>query len=73
MNNNQLKLKVHDTHKEDEKITTNFKAVIDADVINEAYVDEKFLKINCHLTILEKGYNEFNLQYNTQSVEEILF
>ena len=30
------------------------------------------LKINGHLSKLEKDFNEFKLQYNKQSVEEIL-
>ena len=30
------------------------------------------LKINGHLSNLEKDYNEFKLQYNKQSVEDIL-
>ena len=30
------------------------------------------LKINGHLSLLEKDYNEFKLQYNKQSVEDIL-
>ena len=30
------------------------------------------LKVNGHLSSLEKNYNEFNLQYNKQSVEEVL-
>ena len=42
--NNQLKLQVHDTRKIDEKTTTNFKAVNDEDVINKAYLDEKFFE-----------------------------
>ena len=33
---NQLKLKVHDTYKKDENITTNFETVDDSDVINKA-------------------------------------
>ena len=68
---NQLKLEVHDTYKEDEKTTTNSEAVNSSDVINEAYLHEKLLKINGHLSLLEKDYNEFKLQYNKQSVEEI--
>ena len=31
------------------------------------------LKIDGHLSKLEKDYNEFKLQYNEQNVEEILF
>ena len=35
ININQLKLEVHDAYKEGEKITTNFEAVNDEDVINK--------------------------------------
>ena len=49
LNINQLKLEVHDTYKKDEKITTNFEATDDSDVINKSYLDEKLLKINGHL------------------------
>ena len=71
-NINQLKLEVHDTYKKDEKITTNFEPIDIADVINKGYLDDKLLKINGHLSKLEKDFNEFKLQYNKQSVEEIL-
>ena len=69
---NQLKLEVYDTYKKDEKITTTFKAVNDEDVINKGFLDEKLIKIDGHLSKLEKDYNEFKKQYNKQSVEEIL-
>ena len=70
---NQLKLEVHDTYKKkDEKLTTNFEAVDDKDVINKGYLDSKLLKIDGHLSKLEKDYNEFILQYNKQNVEDIL-
>ena len=72
LNINQLKLEVHDTYKKDEKITTDFEAVDNSDVINKGYLDEKFLKINGHLSKLEKAFNEFNLQNIKQSVEDIL-
>ena len=71
-NISQLKLEVYDTYKKDEKITTNFKAVNDGDVINKGYLDEKLLKIDGHLSKLEKDFNEFKLQYNKQNVEDIL-
>ena len=71
-NINQLKLEVHDTYKKDEKITTNFEAVNDEDVINKGHLDSKLLKIDGQLSKLEKDFNEFKLQYNKQSVEEIL-
>ena len=48
-NINQLKLEVHDTFEKDEKITTNVKIVKNEDVINKAYFDEKFLKIDGHI------------------------
>ena len=67
-----MKLKVHDTYKRYQKITTNFEAVNDEDVVNKPYLDEKTSKIAGHLAFSEKDYNEFKLQYNKQSVEEIL-
>ena len=72
LNINQLKLEVYDTYKKDEKITTDFEPVNNVDVINKGYLDEKLLKINGNLSKLEKAYNEFKLQYNKQSAEEIL-
>ena len=72
MNINQLKLEVHDTYKKDEEITTIFEAVDNEDVINKNYLDDKLLKIDGHLSNLEKDYNEFKLQYNKQNVEDIL-
>ena len=71
-NINELKLEVHDTYKKDEKITTKFNAVNDEDVINKGFLDGKLLKINGHLSKLEKDYNEFKKQYDKQSVEENL-
>ena len=71
-NISQLKLEVHDSYKKDEKLTTTFGAVNDEDVINKGYLNSKLLKINGHLSKLEKDYNEFKKQYNKQSVEEIL-
>ena len=68
----ELKLEVYEAYKKDEKITTNFNAIIDEDVINKGYLDEKLLKINGHISKLEKDFNEFILQYNKQSVEEVL-
>ena len=73
LNINILKLEVYDTYKKDEKLTTNFEPVDNEDVINKGYLDEKLLKINGHLSKLEKDFNEFKLKYNKQSVEEILF
>ena len=71
-NISQLKLEVHDTYKKNEKLTTNFEPVDNEDVINKGYLDSKFLKIDGHLSKLEKDYNEFKKQHNKQSLEEIL-
>ena len=71
-NINELKLEVHDTYKKDEKISTNFEPVNNSDVINKGFLDSKLLKIDGHLSKLEKDFNEFKLQYNKQSVEDIL-
>ena len=71
-NINQLKLEVHDTYKKDEKITTNFEPADNNDVINKGFLDKKLLKIDGHLSKLEKDFNEFKLQYNKQSVEDLL-
>ena len=72
LNINQLKLEVHDTYKKDEKITTEFEAVNDEDVINKAYLDDKLKKIGGRISYIEEDYNEFKKQYNKQSVEKIL-
>ena len=72
-NINQLKREVRDTYKKNEKIATNFEAVIVENVLKKGYLDEKLFKIKGHLSLLEKNYNQFKLQYNKQSVEEILF
>ena len=72
LNINQLKLEVHDTYKKDEKITTNFEAADNEDVINKGHLDSKLLKIDSYISKLEKDYNEFKLQYNKQNVEDIL-
>ena len=72
LNINQLKLEAHDTYKKDEKITTDFEPIDNSDVINKGYLDSKLLKIDGHLSKLEKDYNEFILQYNKQNVEDIL-
>ena len=72
LNINQLKLEVHDTYKKDEKITRNFEPTHNPDVINNAYLDEKLSKIEGQISYFQKDYNEFKLQYNKQSVEDIL-
>ena len=54
------------------KLTTIFEASDYGNVINKAYLDEKFFLKKGHLPLLEKDYNEYKSQYNKQSVEEIL-
>ena len=71
LNINNLKLEVLDTYKKDEKLSTNFEPVDDSDVINKAYLDSKLIKIDGHISKLEKDFNEFILQYNKQNVEDI--
>ena len=71
-NISKLKLEVHDSYKKDERLTTNFEPNDNEDVINKGYLDSKLLKIDGHLSKLEKDFNEFKLQYNKQNVEDIL-
>ena len=71
-NINQLNFEVYDTYKKYEKITTNFEPSNSEEVINKRYLDEKLLKTNGQLSKLEKDYIDFKLQYNKQSVEDIL-
>ena len=63
---------MHDIYKKDEKLTTNFEAVDNEDVINKGYLVPKIMKVDDHLSKLEKGYNEFKLQNNKQPVEDVL-
>ena len=39
---------------------------------NKTSFIEDYVKINCHISILEKVFSEFKLQYNKQSVKENL-
>ena len=71
-NISQLKFEVYDTYKKDEEITTIFEPVDKSDVINKSYLDDKLVKIDGHLSNLEKDYNEFKLQYNKQSAEILI-
>ena len=63
-NNNQLKLKVSDTYKKDEKISTSIKAVNDENVIDKAYLDSKVSKTESHMSYFEKKITT-NLNYST--------
>ena len=53
-------------------VQTNFEPSNNENVINKGYQDEKLKKIVGHISFIEKDYNEFKLQYNKQSVEEVL-
>ena len=48
MNNNQLKLEVHDTYEKDEKTTKKLETVNDEDIINKTYLDKKLSKKEGH-------------------------
>ena len=50
----------------------DFEPIKNKDVISKAYLDEKLITKNGHLSLIEKDYNEYKLQYNKQSKEEIL-
>ena len=70
----QLKLEVKNFYeKKDEKTTTNFEPTDDSNLIDKAYLDENFKKLKGHISYIENDYNEFKLQNNKQSVEQILF
>ena len=58
--------------KTDEKLRTKFEPTDTWDVVNKAYLDEELRKIDGHISYIENDYNEFKLQYNKQSVENIL-
>ena len=68
----QLKLKVNDAYIKDEKITANFEPSVDPDVINKAYLDKKISKIEGHLLLVEKDYNEFKLLSDKKPIGEVL-
>ena len=72
ININQLKNEVRDIWKKDEKITTNFESTDHSNVVNKAFPDESLSKINGHLLLLEKDYNESKLHYIKQSVEILI-
>ena len=63
-NISQIKLKINEANKTDEKTTTTFEAVNHEDVINKAYQDEKLKKIDGRISYIKKNYNEFKKHYN---------
>ena len=56
---NQLKPKVNATHKKNEKLTTNFEAVNDEDVINKKYLDTNLAELEGHILYIEEKFIEF--------------
>ena len=73
INLDQLKLKVNDTYKKDEKKTTNFEPSNPEDNVNKTYLDIKLSKIGGHISNREKGYNEVKLHCKKQSEDEAFF
>ena len=51
---NQIKLKVNDTYKKSEKITTDFEISKDEKVKNKAYRDTKLSKVEGQLSLKER-------------------
>ena len=70
-NNIKINFQVHGAYKRDEKITTDFEPINTEDVITRAYLDEKLLKVNSDISLLEKDYYEYKLQYNKDCGTEI--
>ena len=69
---NQLKLNVNNAYKKDEKISTNFEPSDDTDVINKAYLDKQLSKTDGQICYIEEDYNEFKLNSDKLSIEEVL-
>ena len=72
LNINQSKLDIHDTYEKDEKYKTNFEPTDSLDFEDKSYFDEKLKNIDGYISYIENDYSEFKLQYNKQSVEEVL-
>ena len=51
---NSIKLKIQDTYKKDEKITTDFEHINNKNVINKSYLDERLFEIYGQISLLEK-------------------
>ena len=72
INFNQLKLKINDSYKKDEKRKTKFEASNPENVTNKGFSDTNLSKTECQISYIEKDYDELNLLGNQQSVEKIL-
>ena len=53
-----VKLKVNDTCKKNENLTTKFETSHHEDVLNKVFQDTKLSKLEDHLSMNEKNYNE---------------
>ena len=53
INFNQLKLKVNDTYKKDEKIIMNFEPHNNESVVNKSYLDRKISRVEDHLSLID--------------------
>ena len=69
---NQLKLKLNDTYRKNQKITTNFEPHNNGDVVNKTYLDTEKSKKEGHFSLKEKDYIEYKLR-NDKHSEKVLF
>ena len=67
-----IKLKVSDTYRKDEKLSTSFEPSKFEDVVIEAYHNKKRSQIESSIWFIEKNSIEFKLHTKKQSLEEIL-
>ena len=58
INFNQIKLKVNETYRKNEKITTKFEPSNDDDIVSKAYLDTKTSKIEGHISFTGTAFNE---------------
>ena len=72
VNFNHLKLKVNDTYKKVNKITTNSEPSNDEDVENKAHLDEQLSKIEGEISYIEEHCKENKLHNNKHSEEFLI-
>ena len=72
LNGIQFILQAHASYRKIEKITFNFEASYPEDLINKAYLDEKLIKIDGHLSLLEKNYKESKIISIKQTTKLII-
>ena len=71
-NLNQIKLKVNDTFRKEEKITTNFGPSDDSDVSSKTNLDTKLSKTVGSSSIIGNNYNELKFRNDKQSEAVLL-